>query len=64
MAEQYLEKYRDQARLRSVLGLGASPIVVIDGRHVVTAHSVRRQGGLRATERLFQTVNSLISDAA
>ena len=60
MAEQYLEKYRDQARLRSVLGLGASPFLVIDGRYVVTAHSVWRQGGRRATEKLFQTVNSLI----
>ena len=42
------------------LGTGASPILVIDGKYLVTMNTIWRQGGLKGTERLFQTVNSLI----
>ena len=42
------------------LGKGASPVLVLDGRYLVTMNTVWRQGGLRATQRLFQTVNSLV----
>ena len=34
--------------------------MVIDGRYLVTMNTIGEQGGLKATERLFQTVNSLI----
>ena len=42
------------------LGTGASPILVIDGKYLVTMNTIWRQGGLKGTERLFQTVNRLI----
>ena len=47
-------------RAKRALGLGAAPIVLIDGRHLITMNTIRKQGGRNAPERLFQTVNSII----
>ena len=58
IATQTLEWTKWTRRVR--LGTGASPIVVIDGRYLVTMNTIWRQGGLRGTERLFQTVNALV----
>ena len=59
-ATQYLEWLGNEAKSRTPLGRGASPIFVVDGRYLVTMNTIVRQGGLKATERLFQTVNRLI----
>ena len=59
-AVQYLKWVGNRARLTSRLGRGAAPILVIDGKYLVTMNTIWRQGGLRAPERVFQTANSLI----
>ena len=60
LAQQYLDRVRWTARTAAPLGRDASPIMVIDGRYLVTMNTIGEQGGLQASERLFQTVNSLI----
>ena len=59
-AVQYLKWVGNRARLSSRLGRGAAPILVIDGKYLVTMNTIWRQGGRRAPERVFQTANSLI----
>ena len=40
LASQYLRRYRARgSRRKSPLGVGASPIVVIDGRYLVTTNT-------------------------
>lgn len=60
LAGQYMEKRWPEARRGSPLGTGASPILLVDGRYLVTMNTIRRQGGLKAAEKLFQTVNGII----
>ena len=59
-AVQYLEWLRSEAKYMTPLGRGSSPILIVDGTYLVTTNTIWRQGGLQGTERLFQTVNSLI----
>ena len=60
LAQQYLDRLGRTARTATPLGRGASPIIVIDGRYLMTMNTIWQQGGLRTAEKLFQTVNSLI----
>ena len=60
LAHQYLERLGRTARTATPLGRGASPIIVIDGRYLMTMTTTWRQRGLKATTRLFQTANSVI----
>ena len=60
-AGQYVRWRGHDPSGRRALGQGAAPIVLVDGRYLVTMNTIRRQGGRRATERLFQTVNGLIA---
>ena len=59
-AEQYARWRGNDPSGRRALGRGAAPIVLVDGRYLITMNTIRRQGGLRAPERLFQTVNAVI----
>ena len=38
----------------------SDPILLIDGKYLITRNTVARQGGRRAVERVYQTANSLI----
>ena len=60
LAEQYLDRLGRTARTAAPLGRDASPIIVVDGRYLMTMNTIGEQGGLKTSERLFQTVNSLI----
>ena len=61
LANQYLawDGYSDRT---SPLGRISQPIIVVDGRYLVSAMTVSLQGGHRGIERLFQTVNRLIRE--
>ena len=57
---QYLEHARPAAQKRPPLGRGAAPMILVNGKHLVTTNTIWQQGGLRGTEKLFQVVNSLL----
>ena len=60
LAQQYLDRVRWTARTAAPLGRDASPIMVIDGKYLLTMNTIGEQGEMKATERLFQTANRLI----
>ena len=59
LATQYLAWDGHSDRM-SPLGRISQPIVVVDGRYLVSAMTISRQGGQRGIERLFQTANRII----
>ena len=62
VAEQYARWRGHDPLGRRALGRGAAPIVLIDGRYLITMNTIRRQGGLKAPEKLFQTANAVVRD--
>ena len=59
-ATQYFNSLGTAARAKPQLAIGASPILLVDGKYLVTMNTVWRKGGRRAPERLFQTLNHLV----
>ena len=77
MTSEYVEERRKKARDRwelmakraeeqfeGVFDSFPHPIILIEGKYLLTLNTVRRQGGRKAAERLFQIANRLIREEA